>query len=65
MESPPQAHLAEHEEVMRFLDAKKLYGLGLGWIDINLLASTLLSQATLWILDKKLHNAALWLKISA
>jgi hypothetical protein len=65
IESLPQAHIAEHEEVMRFIDADELYGRGLGWIDVHLLASTLLSGATLWTLDKKLHNAALRLEISA
>jgi len=65
IESLPQAHIADHEEVMRFLDVEKLYGQGLGWIDVHLLASTLLSGTTIWTLDRKLHNAALRLRISA
>ena len=65
MESLPQAHIVEHDEVIHFLDTKALYGRGLGWIDVHLLASTLLSDATIWTLDQKLHNVALRLEISA
>ena len=33
-------------------------GKGLGYIDIHLLASTMLSDAQLWTLDKRLNNIA-------
>jgi predicted nucleic acid-binding protein len=65
IESLPQAHIVEHEDVMRFLDAEELYGRGLGWIDVHLLASTLLSGSTIWTLDKKLQDIASKLGISA
>ena len=39
----PEAGLLEHEEVMSFLDARRLYGRGIGWVDAHLLASTLLN----------------------
>jgi hypothetical protein len=29
----PEAHLLEHEEVMSFLEARHLYGRGIGWVD--------------------------------
>lgn len=64
LESLPQARIAEHEEVLRFLDAEELYSRGLGWIDVHLLASTLLSNATLWTFDKKLRTIASALGIS-
>ncbi len=60
----PEAHLLEHEEVLGFLDARRLYGRGIGWIDAHLLASTLLTRCTLWTLDKPLRRAAAALNVS-
>ena len=59
----PEARVAEHEEVLRFLEARHLYGRGLGWVDANLLASTLLTGCTLWTLDKPLRRAAVALDV--
>ncbi|MGH7844399.1 MAG: type II toxin-antitoxin system VapC family toxin [Candidatus Binatia bacterium] len=54
----PEAHLLEHEEVMSFLGARRLYGRGIGWVDAHLLASTLLTGCTIWTFDKPLRRAA-------
>ena len=54
----PPALLADHSEVMQFLDDKKLFGRGLGWIDLHLLASASLSRARLWTMDRALQRAA-------
>jgi predicted nucleic acid-binding protein len=35
-----------------------LYGRGLGWIDLHLLASASMSKATLWTIDRALKRAA-------
>lgn len=59
----PEAGVAEQEEVLHFLEARRLYGRGLGWVDVNLLASTLLTGCTLWTLDKALRRAAAALHI--
>ena len=48
----------EHEELLTFIETHKLFGQGLGWIDVHLLASTLLQQVTLWTLDQPLRRAA-------
>ena len=61
----PAARVAEHEEVLDFLEARRLYGRGLGWVDAHLLASTLLTGCTLWTLDQPLRRAAAGLHISA
>jgi len=61
----PQAEQAEEEEVLAFIDRHRLYGCGLGWIDVHLLASTLLSRATLWTHDRRLARAAARLNIGA
>ncbi len=53
-----QAELATHEEVLRLIEDRKLWGLGIGWIDAHLLASAGLSACHLWTLDQKLVRAA-------
>jgi len=32
----PEAHLLDHEEVMSFIEARRLYGRGIGWVDAHL-----------------------------
>jgi predicted nucleic acid-binding protein len=59
----PEAHLLEHEEVMSFVEAQRLYGRGIGWVDAHLLASTLLTRCTIWTFDKPLRRAAAALNV--
>ncbi|MBI2358026.1 MAG: PIN domain-containing protein [Deltaproteobacteria bacterium] len=59
----PEAHLVEYEEVLSFLEARRLYGRGIGWVDAHLLASTLLTGCTLWTFDKPLRRAAAALNV--
>jgi predicted nucleic acid-binding protein len=61
----PQASVAGHDELMRFVERHRLYGHGLGWIDIHLLGSGLLSSCKLWTADKALREAASRLGIAA
>jgi predicted nucleic acid-binding protein len=60
----PRARVAEHEEVLQFLEGHHLYGRGLGWVDAHLLASTVLTDCTLWTLDRSLRRAAIALKVA-
>lgn len=54
-----QVSLAIWAEVMVFIEREKLYGLGCGFVDIALLASTCITpEATLWTVDKKLMDLA-------
>jgi predicted nucleic acid-binding protein len=55
---------AEHEEVMRFIENYRLMGKGLGYIDMHLLASAILSGVPLWTLDKRLKEASLQLGLA-
>ena len=55
---------AEHEEVMRFIENYSLMGKGLGYIDMHLLASAILSKVLLWTTDKKLHQVSLKLGLA-
>jgi hypothetical protein len=63
LQALPQAQLAEHEEILSFLDARHLYGRGLGWVDVHLLASAVLTGCTLWTLDRPLRRAAASLNV--
>lgn len=51
----PQATVAEHDEVLSLIEQAVLYGVGIGYIDAQLLAATRLTpDATLWTKDKRL-----------
>jgi hypothetical protein len=58
LEALPCAASATHEEVMRLIEDRKLWGLGIGWVDGHLLASALLSDCQLWTTDSRLVRAA-------
>ncbi len=49
---------AEHNEVMGLIETRSLMGRGLGYIDMHLLASAILTEVPLWTLDRKLDEAA-------
>jgi predicted nucleic acid-binding protein len=54
----PKAVVAEHAEVLEFLNLRRLYGKGIGWIDLHLLASVHLSNALLWTADSRVEKVA-------
>ncbi len=58
LRSLPRAEVAEHDEVLAFLEAHHLAGRGIGWIDAHLLASARLSHLPLWTLDGQLAGLA-------
>lgn len=64
LETLPSAQLAEHEEVMRFIETNKLMGKGLGYIDIHLLVSAVFTGIPLWTLDKRLNKSSAVLGIN-
>jgi predicted nucleic acid-binding protein len=55
----PMASCAENHEVIQFIEDNKLMGKGLGYIDIHLLMSALLTRIPLWTIDKRLHEVSL------
>lgn len=61
----PQATVASASEVMALIENRQLYGIGIGFVDAQLLASTLLTGAHLWARDKRLQSAADKLAISS
>ncbi len=59
--SPP----ASHEEAMGLVNRHQLAGRGIGWVDVHLLAATLLAGgARLWTRDKRLARVAAKLGIA-
>ena len=56
LQALPVATHGEHEEVMKFIEDHALMGKGLGYIDIHLIASAILTEIPLWTVDKKLNE---------
>ena len=55
----PSVPTVSHDEAMAFVEARRLDGRGLGWVDVHLLASAVLGGVRLWTLDRRLAEAAL------
>jgi predicted nucleic acid-binding protein len=60
----PFAPTIEFDEYMQFIELNRLNGIGIGFVDLHLLASALLADAALWTADKRLKKAALDLGIA-
>jgi predicted nucleic acid-binding protein len=54
----PCTPIVEYDEIVSFIEAHHLFGQGLGWVDVHLLASAILHQIRLWTLDGPLQRAA-------
>jgi predicted nucleic acid-binding protein len=55
----PHAVVAEADEVLGFVDRHALYGKGIGYVDVHLLASAALTEGvSLWTRDKRLLMVA-------
>jgi predicted nucleic acid-binding protein len=62
----PQVQVAQLSEVRRMIEARRLYGLGIGLTDAQLIASVFINPSTvLWTRDKRLRKAAEGLGIHA
>ena len=58
LQALPMAKTGEFEEVLQFIEHNRLMGKGLGFIDVHLLASALLTKIPLWTSDRKLKAAS-------
>ena len=55
----PRAVIATDDEAMQFIERHRLYGKGIGYIDVHLLASVALTGgAQLWTRDQRLRQVA-------
>jgi|SRR5271165_2012736 len=60
----PTARAVPHGEVVEFVRTRGLHGLGIGWIDVHLLASALVDNLRLWTADPRLRSVASDLGVS-
>jgi predicted nucleic acid-binding protein len=54
----PAAPVATTTEALHFIEAKRLMGLGLGYIDVHLLASAAIAGVKIWTTDRAMSAAA-------
>lgn len=55
----PTAAIAEANEVLGFIERQMLFGRGIGYVDVHLLASVALTEdASLWTRDRRLYIVA-------
>ena len=48
----------DHVEALAFIDAHRLSGSGLGWVDVHVLASALVGRMRIWTADRRLAAVA-------
>ncbi len=58
MQRLPKVEEAETTEVLTLIERRRLWGRGLQWNDVLILASVKMSGTKLWTLDKRLAQAA-------
>jgi len=65
LKSLPHALEATYDEAMMFMDNKQLMGRGIGFVDVRLLAATVLTPGTrIWTRDSRLSVVAQSLEIA-
>lgn len=60
----PRVEEASAPDCLAFIEQRKLFGLGLGWNDVQLLAAAARSRVPVWSLDKKMTQAARRLELA-
>jgi len=62
----PQAVVADDDEILHLIEVHALNGSGIGYVDAQLLAATLLTpDARLWTRDKRLADVSIRLGVNA
>ena len=65
LDNLPQASVAFADEINPFIETHSLFGLGIGLVDVHVLASTHLTvNAKLWTRDKRLLAVATRLNVA-
>jgi len=60
----PRASLVSDDEVLHMVDARRLRGTGIGWVDAHIAASALQDGARLWTFDRPLQRVAMQLRVA-
>jgi hypothetical protein len=58
-----QAHTVAHHEVVEFVRERRLFGRGVGWIDVNILASAMIGGFHVWTADPRFFTLANELRV--
>lgn len=64
LHSLPLTPTIENEEILLFIERNNLSGIGIGLIDVHLLASSRLAHIPIWTRDKRLLNASISLQMA-
>ena len=59
----PSTNILDHCDIMEFIEYRKIMNKGIGYVDVHLLASALVSETPLWTFDKALRRIANQLSI--
>ncbi len=59
-----QASMVPHRDVVAFVRDRNLYGRGVGWIDVHLLASAIVGRLHLWTADPRFSVVAIELGVA-
>ena len=59
----PSTEILDHSDIMEFIENRKIMNKGIGYIDVHLLGSALVSDTPLWTFDKALRKVAIQLSI--
>ena len=59
----PSTNILDHYDIMEFIEYRKIMNQGIGYVDVHLLASALVSGTPLWTFDKALKKVANQLSI--
>ena len=59
----PSTAILDHYEIVEFIEYRKIMNKGIGYVDVHLLGSALLSGTPLWTFDKALKKMAKQLSI--
>lgn len=60
----PRASVVADDDVIQMVEAHRLAGSGIGWVDAHLVAAALHARAPLWTLDRGLSRVAARLRVS-
>ena len=60
----PSLPVSSEDDVHYLLESRHLWGMGLGWVDMHLLTSALVSGHRLWTDDRALRSAAQLIEVA-
>ena len=59
-----QASTLPHQEVVAFVRGRRLFGRGVGWVDVHLLASAVVGRLQVWTADPRFSGIAEELRLA-